>query len=131
MIIRAKKLYGRDVEGEALVSRDPINFYLADPETGVYLEEGHSIGGKSVSGKILIIPYGKGSSVVQLDGLFQLRKRGNAPKAVVAMTADAVLVSACVVSDVTLVHRPERDLLDLVRDGERVVIKGDYIIIGD
>ncbi|RLF28035.1 MAG: hypothetical protein DRN14_04685 [Thermoplasmata archaeon] len=131
MRVRAKKLFGGDIEGEALVSRDPINFYLADPETGVYLEKNHSLGGKSLSGKVLIIPSGKGSSVVQLDGLYQLARHNNAPRAVIANVADAVLVSACVVVGVTLVHKPEKDLTRILRDGDWVIIKGDDIILGE
>ena len=68
---------------EALVSEDDIMFYLIRPETGVVIEPAHALYGKSMAGKILIFPSGKGSSVVQADGLFQLNKNGNMPKAMI------------------------------------------------
>ena len=54
-------------EGKALVSRDDICFYLADPETGNVIEKGHSLKGRSVAGAVLIFPTGKGSSVFDAE----------------------------------------------------------------
>ena len=59
-------------EAEALVSKDAVCFYLVVPETGELIERNHDINGKNVAGKILIMPSGKGSSVVQADGLYKL-----------------------------------------------------------
>ena len=61
-------------EAEALVSKDAVCFYLVVPETGELIERNHDINGKNVAGKILIMPSGKGSSVVQADGLYKLLK---------------------------------------------------------
>ena len=41
-------------EGEAIVSPDPIGFYGGiDAETGIVIEKGHPLEGKSVTGKIM------------------------------------------------------------------------------
>lgn len=108
--------------GEALVSRDDICFYLTDPETGVVIEKGHSLEGKSVSGKVLIFPGGKGSSVVQADGLYQLMMRGNAPKAMVIKNPDTVLVATAIIMEVPLVDRVGEGFYAAVRDGDRVEV---------
>ena len=63
---------GKVDSAPALVSKDAICFYLVEPETGVVKERNHDAFGKSVVGKVLIMPSGKGSSVVQLDGLYKL-----------------------------------------------------------
>lgn len=63
-------------EAEALVSKDAVCFYLVVPETGELIERNHDINGKNVAGKILIMPSGKGSSVVQADGLYKLLMKG-------------------------------------------------------
>ncbi len=57
--------------GEALVSEEPMCFYLCDPETGEVIEKNHPLQGKSVAGKVLVLKSGKGSSVVQVDGFYQ------------------------------------------------------------
>ena len=42
------------VEGEAIVSREPIGFFGGvDPNTGVVIEKGHSLEGENIKGKIL------------------------------------------------------------------------------
>ena len=67
--------------GPAVVSSDAICFYLVDPPTGKVIESGHAIEGRSIAGAVLVCPGGKGSSVVQADGLYQLSKAGTAPAA--------------------------------------------------
>ena len=76
-------------EGELLVTSDDMCFYLVDPPTGKVIEDGHELYGTSIAGKVLVFPNGKGSSVVQADGLFQLQKAGNAPKALVIQNLEA------------------------------------------
>ena len=58
--------------GEAIVSPEAMCMYLCDPKTGIVIEKGHPLEGRSISGKILVLKSGKGSSVVQLDGFYQL-----------------------------------------------------------
>ena len=60
------------VRGEVLTCTDQILFYHTDPKTGVVTEVGHALEGVSVKDKILVFPGGKGSSVVQMDGLYKL-----------------------------------------------------------
>ena len=79
---------------QALISNDDICFYMIDPKTGIVIEKGHELEGKSVAGSVLIFPSGKGSSVVQADGLYQLQLHGTAPKAMIIKHADTVLVAS-------------------------------------
>ena len=51
-------------EGVAIVSPEPIGFYGGiDIKTGIVIEKGHPLEGKSVKDKILVFPFGKGSTV--------------------------------------------------------------------
>ncbi|HID73537.1 MAG TPA: DUF126 domain-containing protein, partial [Thermoplasmata archaeon] len=51
-------------EGEAIVSPEPIGFYGGiDAQTGIVIEKGHPLEGLSVTGKVLVFPNGKGSTV--------------------------------------------------------------------
>jgi hypothetical protein len=63
MKIKAKRVVKGVVRGEAIVSRMPISFTGGvDPNTGNVREPGHDLEGKSIAGKILIFPMGKGST---------------------------------------------------------------------
>lgn len=79
-VLKCHKIIGGCGEGEALVSHEPICFYLTDPKTGVVREKGHELAGKNLAGKVLVFPSGKASSVVQIDGLFKLASHNVAPK---------------------------------------------------
>jgi predicted aconitase with swiveling domain len=107
-------------EGEVLISRDDIMFYLIDPQTGVVIEKGHSLEGKSISGKILVFPGGKGSSVVQADGIYQLSKRNNAPKAMIIQNPETVLVSSAIIMEMPMVDRLEPVFYEQIKDGDRL-----------
>jgi predicted aconitase with swiveling domain len=107
-------------EGEVLISTDDIMFYLIDPQTGVVIEKGHSLEGKSVSGKILIFPGGKGSSVVQADGMYQLSIHNNAPKAMIIENPETVLVASAIIMEMPMVDRLPPDFYKQIQDGDRL-----------
>lgn len=108
------------VEGEVLLSEDRLLFYHAEPATGVITERGHCLEGVSVRGKILVFPGGKGSSVVQMDGLYKLDQRGAAPLAFLVREPDTVLVSSAIIMGVPMADRIEENFYRTVRTGDRV-----------
>jgi predicted aconitase with swiveling domain len=107
-------------EGEVIISRDAVCFYLVEYETGVVVEHPHDINGRNIAGKILVMPSGKGSSVVQADGLFKLMKHDKAPAAIIVAQPDTVLVSGAIVMDLPLVDRADPAFYETVRDGDLV-----------
>ncbi len=113
------------VEGEVLISTDDIMFYLLDPETGIMIEKGHSLEGKSVAGKILVFPGGKGSSVVQADGMFQLAMKNNAPKAMIIKNPETVLVSSAIIMETPMVDRVDEEFYKTIKDGDRIRLDAD------
>lgn len=117
-----KKVSKGTVEGEALVSADPILFYCTDSKTGVVTEDGHCLQGVSVRDKILICPGGKGSSSVQAEGMYRLDRDGTAPRALIVRELDTVLVSSAVVMEMPMVYGVEDAFYDLVKTGDRVRI---------
>ena len=107
-------------EGRALISTDDIMFYLIDPKTGVVIEKGHALEGKSVSGKILIFPGGKGSSVVQADGLYQLSINNNSPKAMIIQNPETVLVASAIIMEMPMVDRLVPEFYSEIVDGDLI-----------
>lgn len=129
MEIRCRKISEGKADGEVIVSKDSICFYLVEPETGVVVEKNHDIEGKSIAGKILVMPSGKGSSVVQADGLFKLAQNDKAPKAMIIEHADTVLVSGAIIMEIPMVHKVEDKFYKTVIDGDVVSLDADKGII--
>jgi len=110
------------VEGEVLISEDKILFYHSDFATGTIAENGHCLDGVCTKDKILVFPGGKGSSVVQMDGLYKLEKNHAAPKGFIVCEPDTVLVSCAIVMEIPMVDRVEQDFYKKVKNGDRVRI---------
>jgi len=120
--LRCHKIIGGYGEGEALVSHEPICFYLTDPKTGVIRERTHELYGKNLARKVLVFPSGKASSVVQIDGLYKLAKNGLAPKALIVKDVETVLVVSAFLVKVPLVDRLEKDPFEVIRTGDFVEV---------
>jgi len=122
---KCHKIIGGYGEGEALVSREPICFYLTDPLTGIVREKTHELAGKNIAGKVLVFPSGKASSVVQIDGLFKLASHGLAPKAMIVKDVETVLIVSAFITKVPLVDRLEKDPFETIRTGDLVRVDAD------
>jgi len=130
--LKCHKIIGGYGEGEALVSHEPICFYLTDPKTGIVREKNHELAGKNLANKVLVFPSGKASSVVQIDGLFKLALHGIAPKAMIVKDVETVLIVSAFLVKVPLVDRLEKDPFEIIQTGDFVKVdaeKGRVTII--
>ncbi|ABL88030.1 predicted aconitase subunit 2 [Pyrobaculum islandicum DSM 4184] len=83
------------VSAEIVKLERPVSFLGdLDPKTGV-------LAGINIVGKILALPYVKGSTVGPYV-LWNAAKRGKSPLAIVAEKPDLMLVTACVLAGVPL-----------------------------
>jgi predicted aconitase with swiveling domain len=125
VVVKYHKISEGKAAGEVLVSQDDILFYLVDPESGRVTEKGHFLEGKSIAGKILVFPAGKGSSSVQVDGLYQLLMQDNAPLAMIIERPDTILVTSAIIMEIPLVDQVEPAFYDLIKDGDRIEVDAD------
>ncbi len=116
-------------EGEALISKDDINFYLVEPASGDVIERNHDLNGECVAGKVLIFPSGKGSSVVQADGMYQLAMQGTQPAALIIQHPDTVLVASSIIMEMPMVDRLGDDFYQFVEDGDYLELDADAGVI--
>jgi predicted aconitase with swiveling domain len=129
IVLKCHKIIGGYGEGEALVSHEPICFYLTDPKTGIVREKGHELAGKNVAGKVLVFPSGKASSVVQIDGLFKLAQHNVAPKALIVKDVETVLIVSAFLVKVPLVDRLEKDPFETIHTGDFVKVDAEKSIV--
>jgi uncharacterized protein len=111
-------------QGPLLVSPAPISFLSGvDPETGIIVEKGHPLNGKSIAGTVLAFPYGKGSTVGSYV-LYALSRNGHAPAAIINTEAEPIIATGAIISEIPMVDRLEIPFAQF-RDGARVTVNGD------
>ena len=126
---KCHKINGGTGEGKAIVSSEAINFYNADAETGVIFEKNHVIKGKSIARKVVIFPNGKGSSIVQGDGIYNLTEKGTAPVAMIIKEPDTILVAGAVIWKIPLVDTVPDEFYQQVEDDDDVKVEADEGLI--
>ena len=93
------------VTAEAIVSPEPIGFYGGiDPKTGIVIERGHPLEGQSVTGKILVFPRGKGSTVGSYV-IYGLEKNGKGPVAIVNEETETIVATGVILAGVPCVDK--------------------------
>lgn len=129
MKIKAKPVTKGVAEGEAIVSNMPISFTGGmDPDTGIIREPGHELEGKSVAGKILIFPVGKGSTTGSWQ-FYAAFKRGNAPKGIINNTVEGVVAVSAIITEIPMVYAPENDPLTCIKTGDFIRLDADNGIV--
>lgn len=125
MEIAARPISRGKASGEALVSRDAIGFLGGvDPKTGIVIEKGHPLEGKGISGKVLIFPQGKGSTVGSYV-MLQLAKNNKAPAAIINISAEPIIAVGAIISKIPMVDSPGKDVYSLIKDGMIIEVDGE------
>ncbi|HXY83012.1 MAG TPA: DUF126 domain-containing protein [Candidatus Saccharimonadales bacterium] len=107
------------VEGESLVSREPIGFYGGiDAKTGIFIEKGHELEGKSVKNKILVFPYGKGSTVGSYV-IYGLAKNNQAPLAIVNKETETIVATGAILAGVPCIDRIS---IEKISTGDHLIV---------
>jgi predicted aconitase with swiveling domain len=125
MKIKGKSVTGGMAEGDAIVTHMPISFTGGvDPNSGIIREPGHELEGKSVAGKILVFPAGKGSTTGSWQ-FYATYKRGNAPKGIINVKAEGVVAVSAIITGTPMMHQLEYDPLECISTGDFVRINAD------
>jgi predicted aconitase with swiveling domain len=114
------------VQEEALVTSQPISFYGGvDPNTGEIIEKGHELRGKSVKGKILVFPNGKGSTVGSYT-LYRMKKNSVAPAGMINRECETVVAVGAIISEIPCVDKID---ISQIKTGAVIRIDGDVVTI--
>ena len=110
------------VEGEAIVSPEPIGFYGGiDAKTGIVIEKGHPLEGKSVTGKILVFPCGKGSTVGSYV-IYGLAKNGVGPAGIINKETETIVATGVILAGIPCVDQID---IDKIKDGDIINLNAD------
>lgn len=105
MIYHGRKIFRGVATGEALVTHMGISFYGGvDPDTGIVVERGHELEGQCISGRILVFPTGKGSTVGSYT-LYRLKHAGKAPAAIINSVCETITAVGCIIAEIPCVDQ--------------------------
>lgn len=122
-----------EAEGDALVSSDAISFWGGyDFRTGEIIDRHHPLAGVRAAGRILAVPFSKGSSTTTAV-LLEAVRAGTAPAAILTTGVDSFFALASIVADVMygkpfpVVSLEPEDFASL-RSGERLRVEASGVI---
>lgn len=132
-VIAGRAVVDGAAEGEALVTSDALSFWGGyDFRTGEIIDRHHPLAGVRAVGRILAVPFSKGSSTTTAV-LLEAVRAGTAPAAIVTTGVDPFFALASIVAD-AMYARPfpvvALDASDFarLRTGDRVTISPGGII---
>jgi predicted aconitase with swiveling domain len=121
MKLIGRKIYKGIAEAQALVTKNGISFYGGvDPDTGEVVEVGHELEGQTISGKILVFPTGKGSTVGSYT-MYRMMKNHTAPAAIVNREIDTIIAVGCIISEIPCVDKID---INQIKTGQRLMVNG-------
>lgn len=128
MIFEGREVNKGKCEGEAIVSKEPIGFYGGiDAKTGMVIEKNHELEGKNVTGKILVFPKGKGSTVGSYV-IYGLKKNGVGPSAIINEECETIVATGVILADIPCVDKID---ISKIKTGDRIKINGNKVIINE
>lgn len=120
-------------EGETLVSHEPLSFWGGyDHSTGEIIDRRHPLSGQMAAGKVLAIPFSRGSSTGTAV-LLEAIKSGHAPAAILTTGVDTFFALASIVAEemygraIPIVALTAEDFGKL-KTGERVRVEAEGLI---
>lgn len=108
--------------GTALVSKEPLGFYgMVNIKTGIVIEKGHPLEGKSVKDKILVFPNGKGSTVGSYV-IYGLAKNKVGPKGIINKETETIVATGVILAGIPCVDKID---IDQIEDGDQIILDAD------
>ncbi len=98
-VIQSQPLVAGCAEGEVLLSDKPLSFWGGyDANTGEIIDRRHPLSGELAAGKILALPFSRGSSTTTAV-LLESMRGGTAPAAILTVGVDTFYVLASIVAE--------------------------------
>jgi predicted aconitase with swiveling domain len=133
-LMRARVIVAGAASGRALVSSEPLSFWGGyDYRTGEIIDRRHPLSGEWAAGRILAVPFTRGSSTTTAV-LLEAVKAGTAPAALITTGVDAFFALASIVADVMhqqpipIVALNQQDFATL-KSGDQIEIRKEGLVV--
>lgn len=130
----ARALVAGEAEGEALVLSQPLSLWGGlDPQSGEIIDRRHLASGAVVTGRVLVLPAGRGSSSAS-SILLEAVRLGTAPAAIITAEPDPILALGATVARELYGHTPPVLVLappaySELQTGQRVRAGADGLVV--
>ena len=121
-------------KGEVLTTSQPISFWGGvDPATGHINDPRHELFGQSVAGKVLVFPFGKGSSTGSLI-ILELARVDKAPAAIVNVRTEPILATGPIVckhfygKEIPIISLDEKSF-QMLRTGQHATVNATERVV--
>ena len=131
--LHGRAIVAGDASGEALVSNQSLSFWGGyDFATGTIIDKHHPLLGVRAAGRVLAVPFTKGSSTTTAV-LLEAVRAGTAPAAILTTGVDSFFALASIVADVMYgkafpVVALEPDDFAKLQSGSRVIIERSGLV---
>jgi predicted aconitase with swiveling domain len=133
-MIRGRAVVAGSASGRALVSREPLSLWGGyDYRSGEIIDRRHPLSGQIAAGRVLAIPFTRGSSTTSAV-LLEAIRAGAAPAAIVTTGVDAFFALASIVAD-EMYGKPipviaiEADDFALLETGQWLNVREDGVMV--
>jgi predicted aconitase with swiveling domain len=128
-IIQGHPIIPGSAEGEGLVATEPLSFWGGyDYHTGEITDRRHPLSGQIAAGKILAVPFTRGSSTTSAV-LLEAVRAGTAPAAIITTGVDSFFALASIVANV--MYQSPIPIIAVASDDFASLQTGDMINIDE
>ena len=133
-IIDFKVISEGNLRAEALASNIPLSFWGGvDVATGMIQDVHHDLCGENLTGKVLCIPYDRGSCSGS-GVIFEMIRQGTNPAGLLCIEAEAVLALGPVIGERVYkrgmpIRTVPEEILTQIKSGDTIIFTEDAIII--
>ena len=122
IILRGRPVVPGKAQGYAVVTKAPISFFGGvNPRDGRISEKGHPIFGQKITDKVLVFPFGKGSTVGAYV-IYAMAKYGTMPRAIINVETEIIIASGCALAALPLVDKLDRNPTTVIHTGDKVSV---------
>lgn len=98
-IIQAHVIIPGDITAEVVAAEEPLSFWGGyNQDTGEIIDRRHSLSGQNAAGRILAVPFTRGSSTTTAV-LLEASRAKTAPAAIITSTPDSFFALASIIAD--------------------------------
>ncbi len=133
-IIEAQIIIPGEVTAEVIAASEPLSFWGGyNHKTGEIIDRRHPLSGHNAAGRILAVPFTRGSSTTTAV-LLEAVRANTAPAAMITSAPDSFFALASIIADelyqspIPLLVISRKDLI-ILRTGDRLQITSDGNII--
>jgi len=128
--LKGRVLVAGSASGRALVAATPLSLWGGlDPATGMIPDRRHELCGRCMTGRVFVLPYGKGSSTASAILAESIRNK-TAPAAILMKQTDPIIALGAIVADElfgqtvpVIVLPPEH--YERIAEGDRITVEPD------